>query len=205
MVTKLVATGKIVVGDDGLIDPAAADVMIAHNRERIDGDAGLGNGGDAKQDSPVGSLTAWKTRTEQFRAQTAKIEYEARIGRLIDVAEVERAVVICASALGQLLDMPLSRVDVIMAAAGKSPGDLRAALKQLIRDQRQRSADEFAKLAAAAATSGARAADDPAGGSDDCDNNSNAAAACADTDSAANPTDTDGRQPIGQAAAAPPY
>ena len=197
MVTKLVAVGKIVVGDNGLIDAAAADAMIAHNRQRIDGDAG-DNGGDAEQNSPVGSLTAWKTRTEQFRAKTAKLDYESRIGSLVDVAEIERAVVICAGALGQLLDMPLNRVDVIMAAAGKSPGDLRAALKQLIGDQRQRASDEFAKLAAAAATSSARAADDTADGADDSDN-SNTAPACADSNTAINPMDAHGRQPVSAA------
>jgi hypothetical protein len=152
-VNKQVKAGKIPLLPNGKIDAAAADRALGETRERVtlrdEPDEA-----DAPRAAPAegAGLTKAKTATEVYRARLAQLEYEERVGRVVPTANVGDAATACAEVTVKALEMALMRVDAMMAAAAKGEGELRQVVRELIRDQRQRIVDEWAKLAAAVAT-----------------------------------------------------
>jgi hypothetical protein len=157
LVHKWIAAGKIPVLPNGTIDAVAADRARGQTVERViirDEPEP-----DAPRAAPEFSgLTKAKTATEVYRARLAQLEYEERSGRLVPIDDVHRAASDCAEALVRVSALPLLRAEALLFAASKGLPELRAALKGMIREQRQRGANELAKLPAAIAA-GRRDAD----------------------------------------------
>lgn len=147
---KLVAAGKIPVTEKNgrkVIDAVAADRALGETRERVS----VRDDDEPARPAEGAGLTKAKTATEVYRARLAQLEYEEKIGRLLPVAQVQDAATEWAAAMLRVLEMPLMRVDALLAAGGKGIVELRQVVRELIREQRARCAEEFNKLAAAAA------------------------------------------------------
>ena len=96
-VNQLVRQGRIPIRD-GRIDPVAADAALARDRDPARGRpfspaqvAQLEPAEPPAQDPAArvqGSYVKARILREHFRAMREKMEYEAAIGRLVDVAEV---------------------------------------------------------------------------------------------------------------------
>jgi len=155
-ISKLVKAGKIPESAivDGKIDPAAADFALGETRERIlssDVDDGedFGAGDDptfgsaagtrsaASGDSSVARLTQARTATEIYRARTAELEYDARVGKLLSTEDVTRSMERCAAVIVRELEGLPNFADEIAAAIAKDglPG-ARQALKNIARNVR---------------------------------------------------------------------
>jgi len=154
-ISKLVKAGKIPPSAfvDGKIDPAAADFALGESRERIlSGDADEGEefgGADptfgsaagtrsaAASDSSVARLTQARTATEIYRARTAELEYDQRVGKLLSTEDVTRSMERCAAVIVRELEGLPNFADEIAAAITKDglPG-ARQALKNIARNVR---------------------------------------------------------------------
>jgi hypothetical protein len=152
---KLVAAEKIpiTVKPNGkkVIDVAAADRALGETRERVSVRDDPPDDAPPRAPAEGAGLTRAKTATEVYRARLAQLEYEERVGNLLPVAQVQDAATACAEAMLRVLEIPLSRVDALLAAGAKGITELRQVVRELIRDQRSRCVAEFNKLAAAAA------------------------------------------------------
>lgn len=124
---KLPATAFVLEGGVRKIDPAAADFALGETRERIasgEDDAGGAdesfgsNAGSAAQPGGAGvaRLTAARTATEIYRARTAELEYEQKIGRLLSREDVVAAMEKCAGVIVRELDGLPNFADDIAAA-----------------------------------------------------------------------------------------
>lgn len=154
-ISKLVKAGKIPASAfvDGKIDPAAADFALGETRERIlaaDAEEGedfsgadptfgsaAGTRSAASGDSSVARLTQAKTATEIYRARTAELEYDQRIGKLLSTEDVTRSMEKCAAVIVRELEGLPNFADEILAAGAKDgmPG-ARLALKNIARNVR---------------------------------------------------------------------
>jgi hypothetical protein len=149
-VHKWINGGKIPVLPNGRIDVVAADRALGETRERIVVREDLEP--DVPRAGPgFHGLTKAKTATEVYRARLAQLEYEERIGRLVPIEDVHRATIETAEVLLRVLEMPLMRADALMAAASKGLAEFRAALRELVNEQRARAAAEWQELPAAVA------------------------------------------------------
>ncbi|MEY9110409.1 hypothetical protein ABH999_006605 [Bradyrhizobium yuanmingense] len=155
-ISKLVKAGKIPASAfvDGKIDPAAADFALGETRERImaadveEGDDELAGGADptfgsaagtrsVASDSSVARLTQAKTATEIYRARTAELEYDQRVGKLLVTEDVTRSMEKCAAVIVRELEALPNFADDVAAALAKDglPG-ARVALKNIARNIR---------------------------------------------------------------------
>ncbi|PPQ17953.1 hypothetical protein CV770_18475 [Bradyrhizobium sp. AC87j1] len=154
-ISKLVKAGKIPESAivDGKIDPAAADFALGETRERIlvadaeEGDdfggadptfgSAAGTRAAASGDSNVARLTRAKTATEIYRARTAELEYDQRVGKLLSTEDVTRSMEKCAAVIVRELEGLPNFADEIAAAIAKDglPG-ARQALKNIARNVR---------------------------------------------------------------------
>jgi hypothetical protein len=178
-VVRLVDSGLLQTrpgrGRERLIDVAQFDRAVGENRERVtvrdeveaqasprapaESDPSTRRvvlrGDDLEPDAPraaeFSGLTRAKTATEVYRARLAQLEYEERVGRLVPIDEVSRATAAFGEVFVKILEMPLQRIEPLMAAAARGVSDYRAALRALITEQRARSVTELQKLPAAAA------------------------------------------------------
>lgn len=153
---KMVASGKIPTtpGPQGrrLIDPAAADFALGESRERIDvGRSELaqtsaigssttarqpasGMTGEAQTSSSSG-LTAAKAITEGYRAKIAELEFEERMGRLLPLDDVQRAMERCAEIMLRGIDqLPTKADDIATAFTRSGVAGVRDALKVMARE-----------------------------------------------------------------------
>jgi hypothetical protein len=146
-VNKMVKSGRIPL-TNGRIDPAAADFALGTVRD------------EPVVTSDAGGLTRARTDTETYRARIAQLDYEQRIGRVVAIDDVTRAMERCAEAMVRDLEQLPARADDLAAAfAGGDIAGLRAALKGLARDMRATLADNMRLLA--------RDADDAGDAADD--------------------------------------
>lgn len=157
-ITKLINSGKIPesafsLGPDGKrrIDAAAADFALGESRERIlstddaGDDVGAGGGGDptfgsnagnrgAAGASDVARLTQARTATEIYRARTAELEYDQKVGRLLSVDDVTRAMEKCAAVIVREIEQLPNFADEIAAAhAREGVPAVRITLKNIAR------------------------------------------------------------------------
>lgn len=155
-INKLVKAGKIPVTVDAkgrkVIDAVVADRALGEVRERVNvGDDGPSFAPRSTYTPPQegGGLTKAKTATEVYRARLAQLEYEERVGKLLSVDDVTRAMENCAEAIIRDLDRLPSKADDFAAAyiAGELSG-LRAALREAVRGLRATLAETMrAKMA----------------------------------------------------------
>lgn len=171
-ITKLINSGKIPetafsIGQDGKrrIDVAAADFALGESRERIlstddHGDDADGGGADptfgsnagnrgAAGASDVARLTQARTATEIYRARTAELEYDQKVGRLLSVDDVTRAMEKCAAVIVREIEQLPNFADEIAAAhARDGVPSVRITLKNIARTIRG-ALEQSMRLAAA--------------------------------------------------------
>lgn len=156
---KLIESGKLppsvfVQGDGGkrLIDAAAADFALGETRERVLLDTGDedadGGGADPTFGSNAGAvrpgnqeniaaLTKARTATEVYRARTAQLEYEQKIGKLLSIEDVTFAMEKCASLIVRELEQLPNFADEIAAALTRDGiQGARVTLKNIARNVR---------------------------------------------------------------------
>ena len=105
-VRKALAAGRITAGPDGWIDPEVADREWEANT--------LPGAGQHKAPSPRPFALSRAAR-EHYRAELARIEYEERVGRLLDAEEVRAAAFACARRARDLLLAMPDRVAPVVA------------------------------------------------------------------------------------------
>jgi len=151
-VFKMVKEGRIptITATNGqlMIDPEKADQALADRaairQPRIDEQPGY-------QIQPPGLLRA-KTATEVYVARLKQIEYEERIGHLVRVDEVVRAMERCAEAIVRELDrLPLKAEELAAVLAAEGVFGMRVAMKNMMREVRRTLADNMRLLAEAEA------------------------------------------------------
>jgi DNA-binding Lrp family transcriptional regulator len=92
-----------------------------------------------------------QARKAAYDADLAMIKRDEQLGRLVPVAELERAAIACGEAAVRTIDQIVNRAEELAEAVAKSGvGGARTALKEIARDLRRRLADEFARLPTAA-------------------------------------------------------
>lgn len=158
-VGKMIANNKIpVTFRDGRkrIDPAAADFALGENLERVDAgrdypDLDLRPDVDkASTRSSSSGLTRAKTVSETYRAKIAELEYNERVGELLPIRDVQRAMERCAEMLVREVDqLPVHADDLATAFTRGGVAALRDALKERARGLRQTLSDNMRLTAAA--------------------------------------------------------
>lgn len=139
-VNKEVRAGKLPLTPSGKIDVAAADRLRGEIRERIDlprtGELPLEDG--SAPGSSTGKLTEAKADRESYLARIAQLDYEERIGRLLPVEDVTRAMERCAESLVRDIErLPALADDLASAFRARGVPGLRAALKEKAREIRE--------------------------------------------------------------------
>lgn len=131
-----------------LINVAAADMALgqAQIRTEIPADAPPFAGeknppssapGDGGGDAGAPSLTSARTQSELYNAELRRLEFEQKIGRVLDVADVERAMQRWAEVAVREIDQLASRADDLAGAFTRAGVDgVRAALKEITRNMR---------------------------------------------------------------------
>ncbi len=103
-VTKLAKAGRLVIGEDGLVDvaaslarieatrdPARQDVAERHARVRAAKAGATPEAPAVEADATPASYAEARALKERYAALTAKLEYERLAGRLVDVEDVRAA------------------------------------------------------------------------------------------------------------------
>jgi hypothetical protein len=155
-INQLVRDGKIpVIERNGrkLIDAAMADRALGATCERINTppDDEPARAAAKPMLRETAGLTQARTATEIYTARLKQLEYDERVGTLVKADQLEAAALICGEAVIRALELPLSRIDMLTAAALKGASDLRGVIKDIIREQRVVCSTEFSKLAAGGA------------------------------------------------------
>ena len=137
-ISKLAGVGKLVLiekeNGDKVVDVAASDRALGEVRERI-----------VARDEPAapapgytppaeGGLTKAKTATEIYRARLAQLDYDEKVGRLLQAEDVARAMRVCGEAIARDIEL-LPNAAAELAAALRQDGEagMRLALKKLSR------------------------------------------------------------------------
>lgn len=93
------------------------------------------------------TLAREQARRAGYDADLKFIEREKQLGRLVEIAELERAAIDCGEAMVRVLDQLATRAEEVAAAVAKDGViGARAVLKAIAKDVRTRAAQEFAKL-----------------------------------------------------------
>jgi len=151
LIDKLPANAFVEEGGKRKIDPAAADFALGEVRERI-----FSSGGPpAETEDPtfgaqagpirgreggegVARLTQARTASEIYRAKIAELEYEQRIGKLLSVEDVARAMEHCGVAIVRELEqIPNFSDDIVSAMARDGAQGVRQALKSMVLNVRK--------------------------------------------------------------------
>jgi hypothetical protein len=161
-VSKIVKTKKIPLhGRDKLIDPAEADFLIDGARERLNEPAPAPIGGDAPAArSQSDSLTAARTEEIRYRAKTAQLVYQQRVGDLLPRAGVVEAAQKCAATLIETYeDIVRHAAELVAVAAKDGEAGIRIRLRAIVRELRGQAAEAFAELATDSIAAGSAAAE----------------------------------------------
>jgi DNA-binding MarR family transcriptional regulator len=105
--------------------------------------------GDGDDDffSPV--LAHEQARKVAYQADLAKLNRDERLGKLIPIEKIADAATQCAEALVRVIDQLPARADEVATAVAKDgEAGARAFLRSVVRDMRERMADEMQRLAA---------------------------------------------------------
>lgn len=164
-ITKLVQNGRIPASaftvdpkdNKRKIDPAAADHALGETRQRIlltadpdddDGDVagaagavdptfGSNAGTRSQQSDGIARLTQARTATEIYRARTAELDYDQKIGKLLAVEDVTRSMERCAAVIVRELEQLPNFADEIAAAIARDGlQGARITLKNIARNVR---------------------------------------------------------------------
>ncbi|MDD3677458.1 elements of external origin [Thauera propionica] len=133
-VRKAIAAGRITLEPDGTIDPAKADAQWNQRTRATTANAAAQAAGE-----DVLSANYHKARTvrEAYAAKLAKLEYEERLGKLINADEVQVTVFNLARRLRdrmQQIPRQVSAQIVAAVAANPNPREVEDILDQAIRD-----------------------------------------------------------------------
>ncbi len=110
--------------------------------------------------APFVGLTQARAVREGYRARLDRLEYERRMGRLVLVQDVTRAMEHCAQAIVRDLEqLPQAAEDLAAAFAGGGVQGGRAALRRIVRDLRRTVADSMRLAADPEAPAGGGEAD----------------------------------------------
>jgi hypothetical protein len=109
---KMVKAGKIPVGTDGRIDPAAADFALGENRSRVNEPAA-----PLAPSPDTGSLTRARTATEVYKARMAQLLYEERLGRSLSLDGVIEATKIFAETVQRSVRRISTHAEEVHSAA----------------------------------------------------------------------------------------
>jgi DNA-binding MarR family transcriptional regulator len=136
---KLVNVGEF---DRAAVD--ATDAVGAQNGRKAKAPP-MGDGDDDPF-SPV--LAREQARKVAYQADIAKLDRDERLGRLLPIENIAVAAAQCAEALNRMIDQLPGRADEIAAAVAKEGvSGVRALLRSVARDMRERLADEMQRLA----------------------------------------------------------
>jgi hypothetical protein len=153
-VNKLVKGNKIPVGKDGRIDPAEADFALGENRARINEPKAAENAESSSSDG----LTRARTAVEIYKAKQAQLAYEQKLGRVLPLDGVANAASACGESVVRIIGSLSMRAEEIAAASSThGVAGVRAALKAIERELRERLAGAFSKMVADATTVGTEA------------------------------------------------
>jgi hypothetical protein len=157
-INKLINSGKIPQSafvDGGRIDPAAADFALGEVRERIlSSDAADGGLGAAGTDATFGSnagairrsqggegvaaLTRVRTGIGVYQLRVAELDYAQRVGQLLKIEDVTRAMETCAAVIVREIDqLPTFADDLAAAMSRDGVQGMRAVLKNVARGIRE--------------------------------------------------------------------
>ena len=130
-VTQFGHEGRLVETDDGLVDVAATDALLASSLDPLRGGDRTGKREQPAQGNAAAYLEA-KTQRERAMAAKATLEAEQLAGRLVSVAEVEGAAFTAArQAQEALLAIP-DRLASLLAAESE-PAKVHDLLSEEIR------------------------------------------------------------------------
>lgn len=132
-VRKALAAGRITVGPEGRIDPEAAD-------REWDANTRPAPGLEASEDQAPRPFAQSRAVREHYRAELARIEYEARAGRLVDAEEVRAAAFTCARRARDLLLAMPDRVAPVVAGLADVPE-----CRRVLEDEVRRALDELSR------------------------------------------------------------
>lgn len=157
-VNKLVKQGKINLEPDGSVDFAKADFSL--NRNTISGvgqNSDRGDRGEPPLDPPSSSNRAGggpsyndaRTAREAYQAKMAKLEYEQKVGLVVNKRDVENAMVGAGRAIRQKMDaLPaLSGEIIAFIHAGNGEVELRKFIQGKVRALEETIADALTGVA----------------------------------------------------------
>jgi DNA-binding MarR family transcriptional regulator len=106
-----------------------------------------GNGAPAESSPKLAHAQALRAG---YAAEIARLDLDERLGRLLPIEDVERAMTACAEAMVRLIDqMPTRADDLAAAVARDGTQGARVFLREMARDLRARLAQEMRLLGAA--------------------------------------------------------
>lgn len=133
-VQKAIAAGRITLEPDGTIDPAKADAQWNQRTRATTANAAAQAAGE---DALSANYHKARTVREAYAAKLAKLEYEERLGKLINADEVQVTVFNLARRMRdrmQQIPRQVSAQIVAAVAANPNPRDVEDILDQAIRD-----------------------------------------------------------------------
>jgi len=131
------AAGPVPAAEPGPVaEPAPeAEVVEAISATALAADPGL---------QQVVGLTKARTVREEYRARLERLQYETRIGRVVEVAAVTRAMERAGHVLVREMErIPLAAEDIAAAFTTGGVVAVRAALRKVVRDLRQSVSDNL--------------------------------------------------------------
>ncbi|SFI31246.1 hypothetical protein [Nitrosomonas sp. Nm34] len=150
-VTQFKKAGRLVMTEDGLVDVEASKQRIKEtadpNRDDVVQRHASARGSNIEDDSDTGpGFQEARALKEHYHALQAKIDYETRIGELVERAEVERDWVEVATVLRTNLEkIPDSMASVLAAETDSSR--VHAILTEQIEKVLKKASDHIERLA----------------------------------------------------------
>ncbi|MEW5422666.1 hypothetical protein [Amorphus sp. 3PC139-8] len=122
-----------------LIDPAEADFALGQTIQRVNEPAReTPKTPAASDDSGSARLTKARADDAEYSAKMRRLEYERQVGLVRPIAEVERAMQICAERLVRDIDqLPAHADDLAAALSRDGVAGLRRELKKIARGMRE--------------------------------------------------------------------
>lgn len=137
-------------GGAKLVEAAAYDRVAGEAGDAIRGVVAprplMGEAGE----SPAGSLASHQAKRMAYQAEMARLDLEARVGRILELEAVTNAMTQCAEAMVRVIDQLPSRADELASAVARE-GEMgaRAFLRTIAREWRNKLAESMRLLEAA--------------------------------------------------------
>ncbi|WP_224406137.1 hypothetical protein [Afifella sp. IM 167] len=165
-ISKLVKAGRIPTTlcprtGKKRIDPAVADHALGETKLRLDEPRPLNvakgalrpatdEAAAAGAESNSAALTKARTVTEEYRAKSAELDYQQRVGRLVAIEDVEASMAKCAEVMVREIDqLPVLADDLATAVSRNGVSGVRKLLKDKARSLRESVASSMRLMATA--------------------------------------------------------